>query len=120
MPRAQKHGRFGSGHAVRRVEDASLLKGAGCFADDVAVADQLHAYFLRSPHAHARIVTLDTKAAAAMPGVMAVVTGDDLMRAGGKPLPHSADFKRPDGAPTPSPPRHGPAGGTVRFVGQTL
>ena len=84
MPRAQKHGRFGSGHAVRRVEDASLLKGAGRFADDVAVADQLHAYFLRSPHAHARIVTLDTKAAAAMPGVMAVVTGDDLVRAGVK------------------------------------
>src|SRR2546422_11691736 len=107
MARAQKHGRFGSGHAVRRVEDEGLLKGAGRFADDVAVADQLHAYFLRSPHAHARIVALDTKAAAAMPGVMAGVTGDDPMRAGGKPLPNSAGFKRPDSAPTASPPGHG-------------
>ena len=120
MARAQKHGRFGSGHAVRRVEDASLLKGAGRFADDVAIADQLHAYFLRSPHAHARIAALDTKAAAAMPGVMAVVTGDDLVRAGIKPLPNSADFKRADGAPTASPPRHGLAVERVRFVGEAV
>jgi carbon-monoxide dehydrogenase large subunit len=61
-------GRFGSGKPVRRVEDADLLAGRGRFADDVSVADQVFACFLRSPHPHARIESIDVKAAAAMPG----------------------------------------------------
>ena len=93
--------RFGSGKAVHRVEDADLLAGRGRFADDVSLTDQVFACFLRSPHPHARIVSIDTKAAAAMPGIIGIVTGDDLVRRGVKPLPNSADFKRPDGRPLP-------------------
>ena len=77
-------------------------------------------HFLRSPHPHARIVAIDTTAAAAMPGVVAIVTGADLVRAGVKPLPQSADFKRADGSPTASPPQHALAVDTVRFVGEAV
>ncbi|HEY2818551.1 MAG TPA: xanthine dehydrogenase family protein molybdopterin-binding subunit [Casimicrobiaceae bacterium] len=111
-------GRFGSGKPVRRVEDADLLAGRGRFADDVSVPDQVFACFLRSPHPHARIESIDVKAAAAIPGVIGIVTGEDLVRSGVKPLPSSADFKRPDGASLASPPRHALAVGTVRFVGE--
>jgi len=113
-------GRFGSGKPVRRVEDADLLAGKGRFADDASVPNQVYAYFLRSPHAHARIASIDGRAAKEMPGVIAVVTGDDLVRAGVKPLPSSADFKRPDGKPLASPPRHALAVDAVRFVGEAV
>jgi len=112
--------RFGSGKSVLRVEDEALLKGTGLFTDDATLPGQAIVCFLRSPHPHARIVAIDSKAAAALPGVIAIVTGDDLVRAGVKPLPLSADFKRPDGSPTASPPRHALAVGAVRFVGEAV
>jgi len=115
-----KYGRFGSGQSVLRVEDEKLLKGQGSFADDVSLPNQAYVCFLRSPHPHAHIEAIDGKAAAALPGVIAVITGDDLVRAGVKPLPLSADFKRADGSPTASPPRHALAVGTVRFVGEAV
>lgn len=69
------------GTSVPRVEDPSLLIGDGRFADDLAEPPGcLHAAFVRSPHAHARLVAVDTAAAAAMPGVRAVVTGAELAR----------------------------------------
>src|SRR5215813_13519959 len=114
------YARFGSGKSVRRVEDESLLKGAGRFVDDVSAPGQAQASFLRSPHAHARIVSIDTAAARAMPGVIAVLTGEDLVRAGVKPLPGSTDFKNADGSPCASPQRHSLAVGTVRFVGEAV
>jgi aerobic carbon-monoxide dehydrogenase large subunit len=112
--------RFGSGKSVLRVEDEALLKGAGLFTDDATLPGQAIVCFLRSPHPHARIAAIDPTAAAALPGVIAIVTGADLVRAGVKPLPLSADFKRPDGSPTASPPRHALAVGTVRFVGEAV
>jgi len=115
-----KYARFGSGRSVPRVEDEALLKGEGRFADDVSAPGQAHLVFLRSPHAHARIRAIDAAAAAAMPGVLAVVTGADLVRAGVKPLPSSADFRRADGSPSASPPRHALAVDTVRFVGEAV
>src|SRR6266550_3103511 len=114
------YGRFGSGKPVRRVEDADLLTGKGRFADDVSAPDQVFAYFLRSPHPHARIAAIDKSAAEKMPGVIGVVSGADLVRDGVKPLPNSADFKRPDGTPLASPPRHALAVDTVRFVGEAV
>ena len=114
------YGRFGSGKPVRRVEDADLLVGRGRFADDVSAQNQVFACFLRSPHPHARIVAIDKAAAEKMPGVIGIVTGDDLVGAGVKPLPNSADFKRPDGKPLSSPPHHALAVGTVRFVGEAV
>jgi carbon-monoxide dehydrogenase large subunit len=115
-----KYGRFGSGKPVLRVEDDKLLTGAGSFADDVSAPGQAHVCFLRSPYPHARIVAIDTRAAAASPGVLVVLTGEDLVRSGVKPLPSSADFKRADGSPSASPPRHALAVGTVRFVGEAV
>jgi aerobic carbon-monoxide dehydrogenase large subunit len=115
-----QYGRFGSGKPVRRVEDADLLAGKGRFADDVSAPNQVFACFLRSPHPHARIAAIDKSAAEKMPGVIGVVTGADLVRDGVKPLPNSADFKRPDGKPLASPPRHALALDTVRFVGEAV
>ena len=120
MATESQFARFGSGKSVRRVEDENLLKGAGYFADDASLPDQAYVCFLRSPHPHARIAAIDTAAAAVMPGVIAIVTGDDLVRAGVKSLPASADFKRSDGSPTASAPRHALAVGTVRFVGEAV
>ena len=80
MSASSQYGRFGSGKAVPRVEDASLLMGAGRFVDDHNAEGQAHVLFLRSPHAHARIVGIDKAGAAAMPGVVA-----DRHRPGSRP-----------------------------------
>jgi 2-furoyl-CoA dehydrogenase large subunit len=68
------------GAPVPRKEDARLVAGRGTYLDDLARPGQLHAAFLRSPHAHARIVEVDTRAAAALPGVHAVLTGAEAAR----------------------------------------
>src|SRR5262244_1179371 len=68
----------GIGAAVRRKEDQRFVTGKGHYTDDVNRAGQCYAYFLRSPHAHARINSIDSKTAAAMPGVLAVLTGAEL------------------------------------------
>lgn len=112
--------RFGSGHAVRRVEDDSLLTGRDQFVDNFSLPGQACLVFLRSPHPHARIAVLDAAAAKAMPGVATILTGDDLVRTGVKPLVKSSDFKRPDGSPTAAPPQHVLAVGTVRYVGEAV
>ena len=66
------------GRSVRRVEDPVLITGKGCYVDDMQLPGMLHMAFLRSPYPHANILSIDTSAAQAMPGVVAVVTGDDL------------------------------------------
>ncbi|OYW49108.1 MAG: hypothetical protein B7Z30_18585, partial [Rhizobiales bacterium 12-68-15] len=70
------------GAAVRRKEDQRFITGKGRYTDDLSRPGQAHAYFVRSPHAHARIRGLDTTAAAAMPGVVAILTGRDLAQDG--------------------------------------
>jgi len=112
--------RFGSGQAVKRVEDATLLVGQGRFTDNVAVPEATHIAFLRSPYAHARIVSIDTAAAAAMPGVLAVYTGEQLAQAGVKPMPPPAGFTRADGKPPATAPRRALALDVVRFVGEAV
>jgi carbon-monoxide dehydrogenase large subunit len=113
-------GRFGSGREVLRIEDAGLLAGAGRFADDVVQPGQLCLAFLRSPYAHARIVSIDTVSAASMPGVALVVTGADLREAGVKPLPLAPIFQRPDGSPGATPLRPALAQEIVRFTGEAV
>ena len=66
------------GQSLRRREDERLLRGEGCYVADVELPGQLHAVFLRSPFAHARIRSVDTAAALALPGVAAVLTRDDV------------------------------------------
>ena len=86
--------RFGSGKSVHRLEDQQLLLGAGVYANDVSLPEQSHLVFLRSPYPHANITRLDTTAAQAMPGVLAVVSGQDLKAAGVKPMARAMNFKR--------------------------
>jgi len=81
--------REGIGKSVLRVDDARLLVGAGCYSDDVNLPGQVHACFVRSPHAHAGIRRIDTARALASPGVIAVLTGEDAARDGVRALTHS-------------------------------
>jgi carbon-monoxide dehydrogenase large subunit len=112
--------RFGSGREVRRIEDEGLLKGAGRFTDDEAPAGGLRAVFVRSPHPHARILSVDAQPARALPGVALVLTGAELLAAGAKALPVNASFKRPGGAKGASPARPILAHDRVRFVGEPV
>src|SRR5947199_2398709 len=66
----------GIGESIKRKEDARFLRGKGNYLDDISLPGMLHMAILRSPHAHARIRSVDTTAASAVPGVVAVVTGD--------------------------------------------
>jgi carbon-monoxide dehydrogenase large subunit len=68
----------GVGHSVKRKEDARFIRGKGQYFDDIVLPGMLHMEILRSPYAHARINSIDTSAAAALPGVVAVVTGELL------------------------------------------
>ena len=70
-------GEFAIGQSVLRREDPRLLRGHGRFFDDLKLAYQLHAAIVRSPYAHADITDIDTRAALQMPGVHAVLTGED-------------------------------------------
>jgi len=65
------------GARVPRVEDPALLTGRARFVDDVKLPGTLHAAFVRSPHAHARLIAIRTEKAAALPGVKAIITGAD-------------------------------------------
>ncbi len=113
-------GEFGIGQPVARFEDPRLLRGQGRFVNDVNLAGQAYAYVLRSPHAHARIRSIDTAAAAAAPGVLAVYTGDDLAADGLGTTSMALKRQRPDGSPMFAPPHPGLARGRVRFVGDPV
>ena len=112
--------RFGAGQPVRRLEDQRLLTGKGQFIDDKPEEGALWLHVLRSPHAHAKIVSIDAKAAAEMPGVVAVFTGADLVRDDVGAIPTLAIFKRPDGKPMTVPPRRLLAHEVVRFTGEPV
>ena len=68
----------GIGARVLRTEDKRFLTGTGRYVDDLPLARATYAYFLRSPHAHAKIKSIDTAAAKAMPGVVEIFTGKDI------------------------------------------
>ncbi|MGH8636439.1 MAG: xanthine dehydrogenase family protein molybdopterin-binding subunit [Burkholderiales bacterium] len=116
------------GQPVRRKEDERLLTGKGCFSDDLNLPGQLFAIFVRSPHAHARIRGIDTSAALAVPGVAAVLTGQDLRADKLNPLPHHPLSMHPaeirltnrDGTPIFTALHYPLAADKVRFVGEAL
>jgi len=112
--------RFGSGQAVKRLEDDLLLKGQGLYTDDAQIVGVQHICFVRSVYPHALLRSVDVSQARGMAGVSLVVTGADLARAGIKPLPKAAGFKRADGSPPASPSRHLMAHERVRFVGEVV
>ncbi|MBR0673445.1 xanthine dehydrogenase family protein molybdopterin-binding subunit [Neoroseomonas soli] len=112
--------KFGLSQSIRRVEDPRLLKGGGRYTDDVAAAGQVQGHVLRSPHAHARIVSISAAAAKAMPGVLGIWIGADLAAAGIGHLPCLAPVKSIDGRPTSDTPRPALAEGFVRHVGDPV
>jgi len=85
----------GIGQALPRKEDLRLITGNGRYSDDVTMPGQAYAYMVRSPHAHARIRAIDTAAARALPGVLAVLTGEDAVADGLRLIPHRATLPSP-------------------------
>ena len=120
--------RAGIGHSVRRKEDARLLTGLGRYSDDFNLPGQAYGAVVRSPHAHARICVIDTKAARAMPGVLAVLTGADAAADGLIRIPHLAAPGTPpdvvlhnrDGSAVPVAPHHVLSTDRVRHVGAAV
>jgi carbon-monoxide dehydrogenase large subunit len=89
--------KFGIGQAVSRFEDPRLLRGGGRYVDDITLPGMAFGYVLRSPHAHAKIRSIDVAAAKAAPGVLAVLTGADWRASGWGDLPVPGGLKRRDG-----------------------
>ncbi len=118
----------GIGATVRRKEDLRLVTGRGCYSDDFNFPGQAYAAMVRSPHAHARIRSIDTTEARAMPGVLAVLTGQDALADGLKRIPHLAApgtppdivLKNRDGSPVPVAPHHVLPADRVRHVGAAV
>jgi aerobic carbon-monoxide dehydrogenase large subunit len=105
------------GTSIPRLEERKLLTGAGQYTADVRPANAVQAIFVRSPHAHARIVAIDTAAARQAPGVLAVLTGDDAKAAGLGQL--RSPLKLP-GHTMVDPQRPILAQGVARFVGEAV
>jgi carbon-monoxide dehydrogenase large subunit len=110
-------GQFGVGQPVRRKEDARLLTGQGRFIDDVIMPEQAFAYVVRSPHAHAKINGIDASGARGAPGVIAVLTGAELVGDGIGGIPCLAPLESMDGSAMPMPPHPLLAQDRVRCVG---
>jgi carbon-monoxide dehydrogenase large subunit len=108
------------GTPVRRREDYRFLTGQGTYTDDINRPHQLYAYILRSPHASARIVGIETSAAAKAAGVIAVFTGKDLEADGIGGLPCGWLIHSKDGSPMQEPPHPVLASGRVRHVGDPV
>jgi aerobic carbon-monoxide dehydrogenase large subunit len=104
------------GQSIKRMEDARFLTGAGLFIEDINDQDQAWAFVVRSPHAHAIIDRIDTTAARAMPGVLAIYTHDDVAGLGHLPCATQVATV----APMIVPPRPALANGRVRHVGDPV
>ena len=116
------------GQPVRRKEDLRLITGQGRFSDDVNLPQQAYAVMLRSPHAHARLRAIDTQHALALPGVLAVLTGADMIPDGIQPIPHQPFNTHPadiqmvntDGSDIFAAPQYPLALHKVRHVGEVV
>jgi len=110
--------KFGIGQPVRRTEDPMLVRGEGCYTDDIKVTGEAYAVMVRSHIAHGVIKGVDTTAARNMPGVLGVYTGADLAAYG--TLKCIVPFNNRDGTPMKRPPRPALATDKVRFVGDPV
>ena len=110
--------KFGIGQPVRRTEDPMLVRGEGCYTDDVKLTGEAYAVMVRSRIAHGVIKGIDTAAARKMPGVLGVYTGADLAAYG--TLKCIVPFNNRDGTPMKRPPRPALATDKVRFVGDPV
>ena len=112
--------RDGIGASVRRKEDFRFLTGRGRYTDDLLLPEQGYAAFVRSPHAHAEIRAIDSSAALSSPGVIAVFTGEDLLRDGVGELELEFTPRNHDGRPMFVPPRRPLAVARARYVGEPV
>ena len=112
--------KFGIGQPVRRKEDVRLLTGRGTYTDDVNRPGQAQAYVLRSPHAHARILSIHVTAAKSAPGVVAVLTGHDAAADGIGQFPVMVDVPGKGGTKLFPTPREILQTEKVRFVGDPV
>src|SRR5258705_9096869 len=112
--------RFAIGQPVPRSEDPVLLRGEGRYCDDVSLPGQAYAVMVRSHHAHGVIRRIDTAAARAMPGLLAIYTAADLAAGGIGPLPPRQVMNNRDGTPMLSPVRYALATDKVRHVGDPV
>ena len=110
--------KFGIGQPVRRSEDPKLVRGEGCYTDDLSRPGQAYAVMVRSRDAHGVIRSIDTVAAKAMPGVLAVYGAADLSAYG--PLKCGLPLKNRDGSSIRYTPRAALAADKVRFVGDPI
>ena len=110
-------GEFAIGQGVSRFEDPRLIRGGGRYTDDIKLPGLAHGVVLRSPHAHAKIRSLDISAAKTAPGVLAVLTAADVKAAGYAELPVPGGLKRRDGSPMFKPRYPILAADRVRWVG---
>ena len=110
--------KFGIGQPVRRSEDPKLVRGQGCYTDDLSRPGQAFAVMVRSREAHGVIRSIETSSAKAMPGVLAVYTAADLSAYG--PLKCNLPLKSRDGSPIRYTPRPALVGDKVRFVGDPV
>ena len=113
-------GRFAIGQSVPRSEDDRLTTGRGKYLDDFTLSEQCHAIFLRSPHAHARILSVDATEALAAPGVLAVYTGADVLPEKFGWIPPMVPRFRRNGAPAFAPYRPLLAHDRVRLLGECV
>ena len=112
--------RYAIGQPVSRKEDPMLLRGEGRYTDDLDRPGQAYAVMVRSGYAHGVIRGIDTAAAKALPGVLAVFTGADLVAAGLGPMPSGMSFKNRDGSDMPKPVQAPLTTDKVRFVGDPV
>src|SRR5262245_19098092 len=89
-PKLERRARY-VGRWMPRLEDFRLITGQGRYTDDVSYPNQLHAIFVRSPHAHARIKGIDTAAARRSKGVIAILTADDFAASGAHGVAYNAN-----------------------------
>jgi len=113
-------GEFGIGQPVPRTEDPRLLQGRGQYGDDFVLANQSYGYLLRSPHANAKILSVDVSAARSAPGVQLVLTGEDWNATGFSPFPIAVLRQKRDGSPMFTAPRSALSSDHVRLVGDEV
>src|SRR4051794_27716039 len=106
--------KFGVGQPVRRFEDQALITGKGRYTDDIHVENTTHAYVVRAQVAHANIRSIDAAAARVMPGVLLVLTGEEVKADGLGDVPCHAPLNNKDGSPRHDTPRPALAIGKVR------
>src|SRR3989442_12544497 len=115
----------GIGASVKRREDVRLLTGQGRYAEDVDAPGQAYAAFVRSPHAHAEVISLDAKPALAIAGTLGVFAGRDLVADGVGPIPtliaeRGGGIRSRDGSAFAEPPWYALATDRVRHVGEPI